>query len=89
VETALIRFCSDAVSELKAAAVAWSDVAWSDVAWADVAWADNATDPAVGDAADATSTQQDAAFAELGIVDATCDPTISVCTAPVTGGLLP
>jgi len=69
--------------------VAWSDVAWSDVAWADVAWADNATDPAVGDAADATSTQQDAALAGLGIVDATCDPTISVCTAPVTGGLLP
>ena len=69
--------------------VAWSDVAWSDVAWADVAWADNATDPAVGDAANATTAEQDAAIAALGIVDATCDPTISVCTAPSTGGLLP
>jgi serine protease AprX len=73
--------------------VAWSDVAWSDVAWADVAWADNATDPAVGGLADATTAAQDAALAELGIVDATCDPTISVCTAPavatVTSGLLP
>jgi serine protease AprX len=82
--------------------VAWSDVAWSDAAWADAAWADNATDPAVGDAADATTAEQDAALAELGIVDASCDPTISVCqavaavAAPVTGavaattsGLLP
>ena len=65
--------------------VAWSDVAWSDVAWADVAWADNANDPAVGDEANATSAEQDAALAALGIVDATCDPTISTCT----GGLLP
>jgi serine protease AprX len=82
--------------------VAWSDVAWSDAAWADAAWADNATDPAVGDVTDATQAQQDAALAELGIVDATCDPTINICQAPaaavgtlssavttVTAGLLP
>jgi serine protease AprX len=82
--------------------VAWSDVAWSDAAWADAAWADNANDPAVGDEADATTAEQDAALAELGIVDANCDPTISICEAPaaaatsldgavatVTAGLLP
>jgi serine protease AprX len=73
--------------------VAWSDVAWSDAAWADAAWADNANDPAVGDAADASSAEEDAALASLGIVDATCDPTIGVCgavataAAPVTGAL--
>jgi serine protease AprX len=66
--------------------VAWSDVAWSDAAWADVAWADNANDPSVGDDADASSAEQDAALAALGIVDANCDPTISTCG---TGGLLP
>jgi serine protease AprX len=59
--------------------VAWSDVAWSDAAWADAAWADNASDPAVGDTADATTAEQDAALAELGIVNADCDPTISIC----------
>jgi serine protease AprX len=71
--------------------VAWSDVAWSDAAWADVAWADNANDPTVGDAADATTAEQDAALAALGIVDSSCDPTISVCgaVAAATGGLLP
>ena len=68
--------------------VAWSDVAWSDVAWSDVAWADNATDPAIGDAADATAAQQDDALAALGIVDATCDPIVSLCTA-TDGALLP
>jgi serine protease AprX len=61
--------------------VAWSDVAWSDAAWADAAWADNANDPAVGAEADATTADQDAALADLGIVNADCDPTISVCTA--------
>jgi serine protease AprX len=82
--------------------VAWSDVAWSDAAWADAAWADNANDPAVGDDADATTAEQDAALAQLGIVNADCDPTISICDAPaaavgtlagavstVTAGLLP
>jgi serine protease AprX len=73
--------------------VAWSDAAWADAAWADVAWADNANDPAVGAATDATTAQQDATLADLGIVDPTCDPTISLCSpiaaaAPVTG-LLP
>ena len=62
---------------------AWSDVAWSDAAWSDAAWADNAADPSVGDAADATSSDMDAALAELGIVDASCDPIVSLCTAPM------
>ena len=53
---------------------AWSDVAWSDAAWADAAWADNANDPAVGDAANATPTQEDVALAALGIVDDTVIP---------------
>jgi serine protease AprX len=66
---------------------AWSDVAWSDAAWSDAAWADNASDPSIGDAADATSTDMDTALAQLGIVDASCDPIVSLCTAPVT--LLP
>jgi subtilisin family serine protease len=70
--------------------VAWSDAAWSDAAWSDVAWADNAGDPAIGDAADATPSEQDAALAALGIVDDSCDPTISICSATSTlGGLLP
>jgi serine protease AprX len=59
--------------------VAWSDVAWSDAAWADAAWADNANDPAIGDVTDTSSTQEDQALAALGIVNDTCDPTISVC----------
>jgi serine protease AprX len=73
---------------------AWSDAAWSDAAWSDVAWADNAGDPAVGDAADATTAEQDAALAALGIVNDSCDPTLTLCTAVTTvtntlGGLLP
>ena len=59
--------------------VAWSDVAWSDAAWADAAWADNANDPAIGDVTDTSSLQEDQALAALGIVNDTCDPTISVC----------
>jgi serine protease AprX len=61
---------------------AWSDVAWSDAAWSDAAWADNATDPSIGDGADATSSDMDAALTELGIVDDSCDPIVSLCTAP-------
>lgn len=68
--------------------VAWSDVAWSDAAWADVAWADNAGgDSDTSDVAPASTTDQSASLASLGIVDDSCDPTISVCSAP--GGLLP
>jgi serine protease AprX len=59
--------------------VAWSDAAWSDAAWSDAAWADNATDPSIGDAADASPVDQDATLAELGIVNDTCDPSVSVC----------
>ncbi len=72
--------------------VAWSDVAWSDAAWADVAWADNASgDSDPSDVAPATPDDQSAALAAMGIVDGSCDPTLSVCsaTASLTGGLLP
>jgi serine protease AprX len=66
--------------------VAWSDVAWSDAAWADAAWADNANDPAVGDAADATTAEQASALADLGL----CDPLLTTtCDLTVTGGTLP
>jgi serine protease AprX len=68
--------------------VAWSDVAWSDAAWADVAWADNAGgDSDTSEVAPASPDDQSAALAALGIVDGTCDPTLSLCS--VTGGLLP
>ncbi|HZR96796.1 MAG TPA: S8 family serine peptidase [Gaiellaceae bacterium] len=60
--------------------VAWSDVAWSDAAWSDAAWADNAGDAGVSDDT-ATSAEQDATLADLGIVDASCDPSITLCTA--------
>ena len=63
--------------------VAWSDAAWSDAAWSDAAWADNAGDPSIGDAGDATQSEMDAALAALGIVDASCDPMVSLCTAPL------
>jgi serine protease AprX len=71
--------------------VAWSDAAWSDAAWADVAWADNAGgDSDTSDVAPASVDDQSSALAALGIVDDTCDPTVSVCTAAATtGGLLP
>ena len=69
---------------------AWSDVAWSDAAWADAAWADNATDSGSSDAIPATTDDVSAGLADLGIVDDTCDPTVSVCdTTTTTGGLLP
>ncbi len=69
---------------------AWSDVAWSDAAWADAAWADNATDSGSSDAIPATTDDVSAGLADLGIVDDTCDPTVSVCDASTTtGGLLP
>ena len=54
--------------------VAWSDAAWSDAAWADAAWADNAADPAVGDTADVTPSDEAAALAALGITDANGAP---------------
>jgi serine protease AprX len=76
---------------------AWSDAAWSDAAWSDAAWADNAgDDPAVG--ADSTAIDpatQASVLAGLGIVDPSCDPTITTCvlpSAPVAApstGLLP
>jgi serine protease AprX len=73
--------------------VAWSDVAWSDAAWSDAAWADNAGDLGVADES-AAPTDQEALLADLGIVDDTCDPMLTLCTAVGTttnlvGGLLP
>jgi subtilisin family serine protease len=67
---------------------AWSDVAWSDAAWSDAAWADNASgDDDTSDIAPASTDDQTTALGDLGIVDATCDPTISVCdtTSTLTG----
>jgi serine protease AprX len=59
--------------------VAWSDVAWSDAAWSDAAWADNATDLGNDESVTTSDTEQAAALADLGIVDASCDPTLGVC----------
>jgi serine protease AprX len=77
--------------------VAWSDAAWSDAAWSDAAWADNAGDLGIEDDS-ASSGDQSSLLADLGIVDDSCDPVLSVCmpSTPVTnvvtqttGGLLP
>jgi serine protease AprX len=70
---------------------AWSDVAWSDAAWADAAWADNAGDPGIEEDTAATTAEQDAMLADLGIVDGLCDPVLTLCTTPSAplGGLLP
>ena len=62
---------------------AWSDAAWSDAAWSDVAWADNANDSGNAEA-DASTAQQDALMASLGIVDPNCDPMVTICTATTT-----
>jgi serine protease AprX len=67
---------------------AWSDVAWSDAAWSDAAWADNAGDLADPSAAAGLSDAEIAAdLAAMGLVDTSCDPTVSTCPAAV-GGLL-
>jgi serine protease AprX len=72
------------------ASAAWSDAAWSDAAWSDAAWSDG-TDAEESEAAPmADPSLQDSVLAELGVTDATCDPTISICAATGTvGGLLP
>lgn len=63
---------------------AWSDAAWSDAAWADAAWADNVTDSNTADATAAAGTLVSTSLASLGIVNADCDPTISVCSPATT-----
>jgi serine protease AprX len=64
---------------------AWSDVAWSDAAWSDVAWADNANDPAdPADAAGLSDADVAAALAAMGLVDTSCDPTVTTCPAPAS-----
>jgi serine protease AprX len=54
--------------------VAWSDVAWGDVAWGDVAWGDSAQD-GIGDAPVVFTDDLGELEGELGIDDATADPT--------------
>jgi serine protease AprX len=67
--------------------VAWSDAAWSDVAWSDVAWADNTSaDAGNSDSPDASTTDQDAALAALGIDPSEFEPATGTTT---TTGLLP
>jgi hypothetical protein len=61
---------------------AWSDAAWSDAAWSDAAWADGAEGESVAAEPVLDTAAQDAALAALGIVDANCDPTVSVCALP-------
>jgi serine protease AprX len=70
------------------ASAAWSDAAWSDAAWSDAAWADSAGDEGTvpTDQTSIDPAAQDALLANLGIVDPTCDPTVSTCVLP--GGLL-
>jgi hypothetical protein len=64
---------------------AWSDVAWSDAAWSDAAWADNASgDDDTSDVAPASTVDQTDALADLGIVNDSCDPTISLCNTVST-----
>jgi serine protease AprX len=65
------------------ASAAWSDAAWSDAAWSDAAWADNASgdDVVPADETTATQTEQDSVLSELGIVDGSCDPTLTQCVA--------
>jgi|GEM_PF-623368 len=61
---------------------AWSDAAWSDAAWSDVAWADNSSlDTDASDVTPATPDAENATLADLGIVNDTCDPTVSDCTS--------
>jgi serine protease AprX len=67
--------------------VAWSDAAWSDVAWSDVAWADNTSaDAGNSDSPDASTSDQDAALAALGIDPSEFAPATDTTT---TTGLLP
>jgi serine protease AprX len=75
---------------------AWSDAAWSDAAWSDAAWADGSDTETPGETADASTTLQDDVLKALGITDANCDPTISICSTTTTslltgttGSLLP
>jgi len=70
---------------------AWSSAAWSSAAWASAAKADSASgDETVGtDETGATQAEQDAVLAELGVVNPDCDPVVSQCAAPGTGGTTP
>jgi hypothetical protein len=71
------------------ASAAWSDAAWSDAAWSDAAWADSASADPAGETATASDDAQSAELADLGIVDASCDPTLQVCSPDLTGTTTP
>jgi serine protease AprX len=70
---------------------AWSDAAWASAAWSSAAWADGAeSDPSIGADPTAIDTAtQDAALADLGIVNPDCDPTVATCVLPASTSLLP
>ena len=53
--------------------------AWSDAAWSDQAADDPSIDP---NATAATDDEMSLVESDLGIVDANCDPSLNVCTAP-------
>ncbi len=63
---------------------AWSDAAWGSAAWSDAAWSDQAADdPSIDpNATAATDDEMSLVESNLGIVDANCDPSLHVCTAP-------
>jgi serine protease AprX len=70
------------------ASAAWSDAAWSDAAWSDAAWADNAGDAVVPtDENVIDPLSEDAMLAALGIVNPSCDPSVTTCDT-TTGGLV-
>ncbi|MCW2977660.1 MAG: hypothetical protein JWM06_2941 [Actinomycetia bacterium] len=66
---------------------AWGSAAWSDAAWSSAAWADTIRGDAAGDPgvtrSPITPAEIAQAEADLGIVDAGCDPTQGGCTAPL------
>jgi serine protease AprX len=81
-----VAWSSAAWSSVAWSSAAWSDAAWSDAAWSDAAWSD-AADGDVQPGAEATAatdTFMADALAAFGIVDDTCDPTLSTCAAPGT-----
>ena len=65
------------------ASAAWSDAAWSDAAWSDAAWADAADADAAVERSPMTDAETAQAETDLGIVDPSCDPVQSTCTAPL------
>jgi serine protease AprX len=65
------------------ASAAWSDAAWSDAAWADAVRGDSSDTDAAVERSPMTAAETSQAEADLGIVDPSCDPVQSTCTAPL------